>query len=368
MKRLLPPLAVLLLSALAALPLAAQPPGGRGPSPAGYTEARSHQVRSTVRLTGSVVARESSVVAAEVAGSVVELAKREGDAVRRGEALVRLRRDARELDLAARRAALEEAEARLDLARRTLGRSRELFDSQVISRQTLDDAVSEQAAWQGRVENLEAEIARVEDDLERLVVRAPFSGVVVRERTQVGEWVTVGGPVSELVSLDNLEVRLDVPERYYGSLRRGTAARVTFEALPGVELDGELTAVIPRADAQARAFPVKIRFADPQRQTGVGMLARVDLPVGRVEAATVVPKDAVVRRGREELVYRIGGEGVVEEVAVETGTAVGVWIEVRGGVAPGDRVITRGNERLRPGQRVAGEPVSYDPPEGGTQS
>ncbi len=335
---------------------------GMGPSPVGYTEAREIPVKEQLELTGSVGSRRASLVASEVAGLVTELVAREGDEVGRGEPLVRLRRKNLELSLAAAKAQLKEAQARLDLARRSLTRSQELSASGVISQQALDDAESEAAAWQGRVESLEAEIARVEDDLDRSVVRAPFAGVVAREHAQVGEWLDVGGEVAELVSLDDLEVTLDVPERYYGKLAANAPARVTFAALPDAGVEGKIGAVVPRADQQARTFWVKIRIPNPGHRIGVGMLARVAFPLGTSYPATVVPKDAVVRQGPMQVVYRINGEDQVEPVPIETGTAVGAWIEVRGPIQSGEKVVTRGNERLMPGMKVAGQAVEYPLP------
>lgn len=350
---------VIVCGAGLAPPLVAQ---SMPPAPVGFTAARQHSVRSSVQLTGSVEARQASVVASEVAGLVVELAAREGDAVAKGQALVRLRRQA--LDLARQRMAadLTEAEARLALAESNLARSEELFASQVIARQQLDDASSESAAWHGRVESLKAQLARVEDDLQRSTVAAPFAGVVVRELIQVGEWLAVGDEVAELVGLDDLEVELEVPERYFGSLRQGATAQVSFEALPDLAVEGRVSAVVPVADRQARTFPVKVRVPNPDRRIGVGMLARVSLASGEPVAATVVPKDAVVRRGAGDIVYRIDAEDKVEPVEVETGTSVGAWTEVRGPISPGDRVITRGNERLFPGQAVQARPVEYELP------
>lgn len=354
------PILWLLLAVPAWIPPAVAQPG-QGPAPVGWTEAREHRIRRSVSLSGTVDTRRSSIVASEVQGLVVELAAREGDLVRRGAVLVRLRQRDLELRLAARKADLVEAEARLELAERTRQRRQELFDSDVISRERLDDAATELAAWQGRVASLEAEIAQVEDDLERSVVRAPFNGVVVEEHTQVGEWIPVGGPVVTLQDVDELEVELDVPERYFARLGSGAPARITFEALPGVEIEGKIGAVIPRADRESRAFPVKVRFRNRDHRAAVGMLAQVAFPIGEPFAAVVVPKDAVVREGRREVVYRIR-DREVERVEITTGTGTGQWIEVRGPIQVGDRVVTRGNERLRPGQEIEGEAVAYEEP------
>lgn len=358
---------VLLLGTLfpGAPPLVAQP--GQGPAPVGWTEAREHSIRRSVTLSGTVDTRRTSVVASEVAGLVTELAVREGDPVRRGQRLVRLRQEDLELQMRARQADLVEAKARLELAERTQRRRQELFESDVISRERLDDATTELAAWQGRVASLEAEIAQVQDDLERSVVRAPFTGVVVEEHTQVGEWIPVGGPVVALLDVEELEVELDVPERYFARLQPGASARVTFESVPGVEIDAKIGAIIPRADRQSRTFPVKVRFSNRGQRVAVGMLAQVAFPVGDPEPAVMVPKDAVVRNGNRETVYRVtaGDTGEqVEPVSVATGAAAGQWIAVEGPIQPGDRIVTRGNERLRPGQEIQGQPVTYEEPPG----
>ena len=75
--------------------------------------------------------------------------------------------------------------------------------------------------------------------------------MVVREETQVGEWLEQGGAVVELLSLEQLEVSLDLPERYFDALRPQTRARITFESLPGLEVEGVVRTIIPRADSQA---------------------------------------------------------------------------------------------------------------------
>lgn len=347
---------------LGAPPAAAQPPGMGGPAPVGFTEARDHALRPTVRLSGSVEARRSSLVASEVAGLVTELLAREGDLIPKGRPLVRLRRQDLELRLEVQQASLREAEARLDLAARNLRRARELFADQVISRQDLDNAVSEQTAWAGRVESLQAEIARVEDNLVQSQITAPFTGFVVEEHTQVGEWIGIGDPVAVLVDLEELEVVVELPERHFRSLGRGTPARISFEALPGLTVTGQVDAVIPQADRETRTFPVKVRFSNRGHRVGVGMLAQVELPVAEASQVLMVPKDAVIRRGSREVVFRIASDGSVEEVEVQPGIAGGAWIGVRGDLAPGDRVVTRGNERLRPGQQVAGSPITYELP------
>ena len=331
-------------------------------SPVQYTETKRHTVRQTIVLPGSVVSRTESVVASEVEGLVIELTAREGTAVRKGQTIAKLRSDQLELRLAAAEADLREAEARLTLAENNLKRSQELFDSQVLSRGQLDDSQSEFNAWQGRAARLKAEIASLKLDVERSTISAPFTGVVVAERCAVGEWIGRGDPVAELISLDDLEIEVEVPERYFGTILSGYQAAVRFESLPGFELNGQVSAVVPRANPQARTFPVKVRINNKDGKVGAGMLAQVAFSAGESYLATVVPKDAVITRGDQRFVYVLGEDSTVSQVTVKTGVGAGAWVEVQSGVQPGTKVVTRGNERLQPGQKVAGEPMEYPLP------
>jgi RND family efflux transporter MFP subunit len=338
--------------------VAAQPP----PARVSYTAAREHSVRQTVELPGTVEARTSSLVASEVDGLVETLKAREGQAVRKGQVLVSLRTADLELRLQAAEAGLREATARLEQADADLERNRGLFDQGILSASQFGASRSERDAWKGRADQLSAEMARLRLDLERSSVRAPFAGVVIAERCEVGEWVGRGDPVMELASLQDLEVRVDVPERHFGGLERGVEASVHFEALGGYEIAGKVESIVPSANPQSRTFPLKVRIPNPEGRIGAGMLAHVVLPAGGAYRALVVPKDAVIIRGHDRMVYRIKDDDTVEPVSVETGTAVGSWVEVRSGLSEGARVVTRGNERLRPGQAVAGEAGEYELP------
>ncbi len=351
------------MAALGPLLVAAQGPGGKmPPSPVGYTEVREQQVRRAITLSGSVESRIHSLVACEVAGLVEELLAREGDTVGKGQPLARLRTTTLELRREAAQAQLKEAQARLKLSERNRDRAQELFDAKVVSRQQYDDAVTEFNAWQGRVESLTADIKRINDDIERSTIRAPFAGSVTAERTQMGEWLAVGAPVVEMLSLDEIEIRVEVPEQYFRNLNPGAQATVTFESLRGFTTTGRVSAIVPRADPQARTFPLKVRIGNREGRIGVGMLAQVSFPAGESYRATVVPKDAVIRRGPQEYVYLMNGDNTVKLVEVKTGEGVGSWVEVRGELRAGQKVVTRGNERLRPGQAVQGEPMEYELP------
>ena len=337
-----------------------------GQSPEGvlirFTEVRSQIIKPSVQLPGTVESRLVSTVAGEISGLVENFLAREGQEVKQGQVLAQLRQTSLELRLRAALAQLKEDEARQKLAERTLERARELSEGGVYSRQQLDDALFEFNAWQGRIERLRAEIEQFEHDIEQTTIRAPYDGVVVVESTQVGEWLEAGGAVVELLSLEQLEVSVDLPERYYDALSMKAPVRISFESLPGVEFDGQVQSIIPRADPQARTFPIKLSLSNPQGRIAVGMLARVTLPIGDPFSGTLVPKDAVVAQGTQQFVYLLSEDDSVRRTAVRSGVGVGEWVQVEGPLQGGDKVVTQGNERLQDGQKVRAEQLEYPLP------
>lgn len=324
-----------------------------------FTEVRSHRIEQSVQLPGTVESRLVSTVAGEISGLVEEFLTGEGQVVKQGQVLAQLRATGLELTLRAAVAQLKEDEGRTKLAERTLERARELAEGGVYSRQQLDDTLFEFNAWQGRIERLRAEIEQFKDDIGQTTIRAPYDGVVVRENTQVGEWLQEGGAVVEMLSLERLEVSLDLPDRFFDALRPKSRARISFESLPGVEVDGVVRTIIPRADPQARTFPVKLSISNHGGRIAVGMLARVSLPIGDSQISTVVPKDAVVTQGPQQVVYLLREGGSVRRTTVQTGVGVGQWVQVEGPLQSGDRVVIQGNERLQDGQKVRGEQQEY---------
>ena len=327
-----------------------------------YTEALERPVKRSVQLPGYVESPNSSVLASEIGGLVTELKVREGDRVAKDQALVMLRTTPLALRLKAAQARLKEAQASRKMAERSLERSRRLIESKTISQHDMDGSQYEFDAWQGRIETLQAEISSIRFDIRRSTIRAPFNGVVVSRHTEVGQWSDVGDAVLEVLSTDTLEIHVDAPEKYFSDLKVGVNVDVTFDSLPDQDYEAYIRAVIPRADTQAHTFPVKLRLRAPNENIGAGMLARATFRLGQSGPGILIPKDAIVRQGPMTVVYLINGDNVVTPVPVTAVAAMGLWSVINGEINPGAKVITRGNERLQPGQPVKGELLQYPIP------
>ncbi len=256
------------------------------------------------------------------------------------------------------------------------------FSSLVSTQQAFDAAQSEldelvetdetqiaQAA--SRLQAQQDEVDLLEDIKAKYTIRAPFDGYVVAKHTEVGAWISEGDPVFEIVELDPVEININVPEAYIAKLQEGMeaaqrdgmllTANVYVPAIATQRFEGEVTRIVPQADPRTRAFPVKVRVKNPRSTVGhllkAGMLAEVVLAVGTEQRALLVPKDALVLGGRAPAVYiattdKASNKTTVQPVSVQTGAAFGSFIEVRGQLKAGDRVVVLGNERLRPGQEV----------------
>jgi len=213
----------------------------------------------------------------------------------------------------------------------------------------------------------EAEVERIDDQLAKHTIRAPFAGWVIERFTEKGQWVARGGLVARIAELDRVKVVAQVPEMSVRFVKPGGEVRLEFDSAPAQTWLGEVTRIVPQADVLSRSFPVEIfldnRIVDGQPALKGGMLARAWLPVGETGTATVVPKDAIVLGASRPLVFMIepadGGPastGKVRPVEVSLGAAIEGHVEVRGGLEPGQLLVTRGNERLRPGTTVTFQP------------
>jgi RND family efflux transporter MFP subunit len=378
-------------------------------------------------FVGTVLPARTSDVGSAVDGRVVELPILEGQHVAAGEpiaqllrGLLEIQRDGAAAELERRRQVLAELkagsrpeeidqaraevagfEARRDYARGRLARLSRLAERGTSTVDEVQDAQTELRAIEAQlrgsraalalaeagprqeqvaqavaaVATQEAEVERIDDQLAKHTIRAPFDGWVVERFTEAGQWVARGGLVARIAELDRVEIEAQVPESSIGSLVPEAQVRLEFEAVPDRTWIGVVARVVPQADVRSRSFPVRVAVENAVVE-GVpllkgGMLARAWLPVGRSGTATVVPKDALVLGGPQPLVFVIdpaagGGAtttGRVRAVPVALGAAIGGHVEVRDGLDPGWLVVVRGNERLRPGAEVSFVPP---PPVGPT--
>jgi membrane fusion protein (multidrug efflux system) len=330
---------------------AGEEPQGPPPAPVRVAPVTEKMVSDQITLVGTTEAIERSTVAAEVSGLVEDFPVREGDFVKKGELLTRLRSTDLALRLKATLATRGKVRANLAFAEKELTRYTKLKDADSIAASKYDEALYQYQALEQELLRTEAEIELLKDDIQKKKVMAPFAGFVAKEHTEVGEWIEVGGPVVTLVDLERIKITIDVPERYAVQLSRKSSVRVLIASISNEPSMGEISGILPEGDPQARTFPVHVSLLNPGFKIRSGMETKATFNLGTQKNALLVPKDAIITAGTNRLVYVVASS-VAQLVNVQVTGYYDGNVSVEGPLKPGDRVVIRGNERLMPGQPV----------------
>lgn len=370
------PVAYVLPSVLAVVSAicSAQPAGGPPPANVRVAPVIERVIEQKRRVTGEVIALRRSELAAEEGGLVIELAVDAGTRVEKGDLIARL--DASRVELAlvearagvpAAEAVIAERQAQSGQADRDLSRIRELVSLESGSETELDRAVSEAAVAKARVAQAKAQlaiaqarVAVIEQRLADLDIHAPFAGQIVGKMTEVGQWVRAGDPVVDLVELDRVEIRVDVPEGFIERVSRAKTAAVHLPAL-GREIEAQVLAVVPQADPRTRLFPVRLIADNAQGLIRPGMSAIGLVPTTQRQSTLLIPKDAVLQGevGSHVFVNRNGRAAIAP---IERLFAFDDLVAIRSGaLRAGDSVVIEGNERLFPGQPLTILPDATNP-------
>jgi RND family efflux transporter MFP subunit len=330
----------------------------------------------TQPLVASVEAVTQTTLAAEQPGLVTERMFDEGSRtakdqplVRMDTELLRLEREAAEAARLSLEGALDQAKVRAENSRNEEQRLKALQDAgKAATGREYRDALTLAKIDTTMVAVRAAELAQKKAEVQRLdalirksEVRAPIGdGVVAKRYVEVGQWLKQGDPIADMVWLDPVFVRTNVPEYVIARVKKGDAARVVFDALGDKVFTGTVDQIIPTADPASRTFPVKVLLKNPGNAIQPGFFARVTLLAKSDTPQFVVPKDAVISRaGGSHVIAAREGKAVL--VPVKPAGAEGTKAYVSGELKAGDRVVTRGNEALRGGEPLM---VEGDPPPG----
>ncbi len=314
------------------------PPAGVPPTVI-VAEAQSEMVADRIEALGTTHGSESVEITSDVAEKVVEIRFDDGQAVSAGDVLVVLDKVEEEADLRAAAAVLEEAR---------LGYERiEHLESRQVA------AIAELDARRAALQSAEAGLAVVDARIAARVIRAPFDGVVGLRDVSVGALIRPGDVITTLDTLDPMRVDFTVPSAHLDMLRPGLAVESRADALAGRVFAGEIESVGTRVDPVSRSVSVRAAVANPGPPYALkpGLLMTVGIAKNPREAV-VVPEEAIVPRGAETFVLVVDDDTIVERRVVETGLRRPGTVEIRDGLAAGERVVTHGIAIARPGEPV----------------
>jgi len=315
-------------------------------------QVESMEFHNQITLIGRTEARSYSKIIAEVSGRVIRIDAAEGNAIKKGQPLVSIDPDQIALDLEAKEADVLRAETQLSLAKSNLKRTEDLYNQKLVREITRDSATAWVAIAEADHTRLDAERKRLALDLEHCTIRAPYSGFTLRRAVDIGEWVTEGTPVFEMVDLSEMKVQVDLPERYFGRLAIGSDVSVAVSGDSVTMFTGTVTGIARQAVEATHTFPVIVTIKDTNGRMGGGKLVRATLTMDDTFTSLAVSKDAIVRQGAQTMIYTVA-DGKAAPIPVMTSSTEGNMIAIQGeGLQAGMPVIVRGNERVFPGSPV----------------
>jgi RND family efflux transporter MFP subunit len=300
-------------------------------------------------LSGTLEPELAATVRAEVGGSVTEVLVDDGQAVKRGQVLVRIDDTAvRDAYLSAR-AALRSAEATAQLARRNAERSERLHAGGAIAERDVEDAQTNATTADGQLADAKARLASAEKQLSKTVLRAPFAGIAANVTVSEGDVVQSGGSLLSVIGPTSLRLEASVPVEDIAAVKPGTDVTFTVSGFERRSFGGKIQLVSPAVDPTTRQVRVIVSIANKERALVAGLFADGRVATERRQAV-VVPRAAIDSRGIRPIVVRLKS-GRVERLEVETGLQdrVSERVEVRRGLASGDTVLLGGAAGLAPG-------------------
>lgn len=333
-------------------------------APARIVESRQQQVPVTVGATGSLHARQTATLSAQVVARVQQVLVREGDSVRAGQTLLvlddaTLRSAADQAEAAAKAAESQQmaAQTNAELAASTLARYRQLQSQKSVSPQEMDEVTRRAEAATAQVEALRAQsnAMRAQQAGSKAMlgytrVVAPFAGVISARMVDPGALASPGVQLIQIDSTGPLQLQATVAESAIGFVHEGMKIRVSIPGAPALNPNGTVSEVVPAADPSSHSFLIKIDLP-PSRELRAGMYATAEIPTGTKESI-LVSRSAIVMRGSLACAYVLDSNNIAQLRYVTLGSAHGNAVEVLTGLTAKERLVEEPADRDLAGKRI----------------
>jgi RND family efflux transporter MFP subunit len=305
-------------------------------------------VAPEAEFIGTVYYQEVSDVASELSGLAQIVRFEEGQRVKKGQTLVELGSELLRKNLQATLLSHEQVLSELEIARIELTRKEKLFQKKSIAEQTYDQDRYRVIGLEKRSASLATQVERIEIELRKKIIRAPYSSVIIKRMVDRGEWISEGEVVAVLAKVDVVDIVVDVPERFIQYIKPGASVRAMIN---GNEIPAKVFTIVPRGDIATRTFPVKIRTPNTLSLIE-GMSSTVVLPTGNRRESLVLPRDAVITKFGQTVVFTVdNAKAAMMPVNILGYDGLIAGVEAPG-LKAGMQVVVDGNERLRNGQAV----------------
>ncbi len=243
---------------------------------------------------------------------------------------------------------VEREEARVTFLRSEKGRLDQLSEKNLSAKSQLDQTISDLAVAESELTIAKVQLGLTQISMHITQIRAPFDGIVTERMRSIGERLNVADEVIRLVDPNSLEVVARAPLNTVNYIELGDVLELHNDYRQD---EAPVRTIVPFGNPQSHMFEVRLEV-DPANWT-VGESVRLSMPTANIKEVLAVPRDALILRREGASVFRVNDDMTVEQVSVITGLGDGSHIEVIGSLKPGDRIVTRGAERLSSGMQVS---------------
>ena len=316
------------------------------PSPVVIEEARKTFLAPSVDVPGTVVSRFDSRLASELNAKLNWIAE-VGTEVSEGDTVARLENITFRLSEMEAESRVEKEKARVVFLKSEKQRLERLAESNLSAKSQLDQTTSDLAVAESDQAIAEAQLGQAKVAMYVTEIRAPFDGIVTERLRNIGERLSIADEVIRVVDPDALEVVARAPLSSVNFIDNGDELDIHNDYHLG---KGVVRTIVPFGNPQSHMFEVRLSV-DPEVWT-VGESLRLSMPTAEAKEVLAVPRDALILRREGASIFRINDDMTAQQVDVITGLGAGDLIEVFGDIEAGDRIVTRGAERLNTGTTV----------------
>jgi RND family efflux transporter MFP subunit len=296
-----------------------------------------------IELQGNVTTKENILVNAEYSGTLQKVFVSEGQKVKKGQVLAKI-------DDGGLAAQLAQLKTQSNLAKTTFERQKRLWDQNIGSEIQFLQAKTQYESNKSAVEQLEKQLSKS-------VVVAPFDGTIEHISSEQGSNIAIGTPILRIVSLNDMYIETEVPEKYIPSLEKGTEVIAVFPVL-GKKVNTEIRQLSNYINPSNRTFKVEIDVPNKDHMIKPNLSAKVIINDYTNEHTFLVPQSIITENSDGQQYLYIAsniqedGEAEVHQSIVKTGKTQGNLIEILDGVKAGDHIIKEGARSVQEGQKV----------------
>jgi len=298
---------------------------------------------------GTLTFSKTSAIASQTKGAVVKVNFETGDKLRAGDVLIEIDSKVLDAQIDSLKANVNISKINLENATRDYNRYKELIQKKSISQKVFDDSFFKYSSAKQTLNMAQANLNEQLINKDKKSIKSPYAAVVVEKNIEVSEWAKEGQTVATIVATNEVDLMFNLPTSYIYKLDKNDSYDIQ---LKGQKLKSKLYASIAKGDKRTRTFPVKFKAKVNNDFLYEGMEVKINLPRSKKQDALMVPRDAVIKRfGQNVIFLNVDGIAVMMPVQILGYTKENVAVQAKG-LKEGDSVVVKGNERIFPKQAI----------------